>query len=232
MDNERYLNISYEELENWGVLEKVKREKEKDKIIVNSEYPSSELIKSIEKEWKKEYNLQDEKKFRIWLSSSNLNEKKFLSLIVRNWIWKEWCKEKFKDKLYDYFLSRKSKLERVIYSLIRVKDRNVANELYMRIKENEEPFWKIAKDYSDGPEKYTEGRIGPIRMSDLNPYIYKLLEISELGQLWPPKKLDEWWIILKLERRIKLDLNEGVKNNLFLELGENYLKEIIINKRE
>ena len=39
MDNERYLNISYEELENWGVLEKVKREKEKDKIIINSEYP-------------------------------------------------------------------------------------------------------------------------------------------------------------------------------------------------
>ena len=101
MDNDRYLNISYEELENWGVLEKVKREKEKDKIIINSEYPSSELIKSIEKEWKKEYDLQDEKKFRIWLSSSNLNEKKFLSLIVRNWLWKEWCKEKFKDKLYD-----------------------------------------------------------------------------------------------------------------------------------
>ena len=37
------------------------RKREKDKIIINSEYPSSELIKSIEKEWKKEYNLQDEK---------------------------------------------------------------------------------------------------------------------------------------------------------------------------
>ena len=230
MTNEKCLNISYEELESWGVLEKVKREKEKDKIIKNSKYPSPGLIASIKKEWKKKYKLQDEKNFKIWLSSSNLNENKFSSLIVRNWIWKEWCKEKFKDKLYDYFLSRKSKLERVIYSLIRVKDRNVANELYMRIKENEEPFWKIAKNYSDGPEKYTEGRIGPIIMSDLNPYIYKLLEISELGQLWPPKKLDEWWIILKLERRIKLELSEDLKNNLFLELGENYLNEIIINK--
>lgn len=230
MTNEKCLNISYEELESWGVLEKVKREKEKDKIIKNSKFPSPELIASIKKEWKKKYKLQDEKNFKIWLSSSNLNENKFSSLIVRNWIWKEWCKEKFKDKLYDYFLSRKSKLERVIYSLIRVKDRNVANELYMRIKENEEPFWKIAKNYSDGPEKYTEGRIGPIIMSDLNPYIYKLLEISELGQLWPPKKLDEWWIILKLERRIKLELSEDLKNNLFLELGENYLNEIIINK--
>ena len=28
----------------------------------------------------------------------------------------------------------------------------------MRIKENEEPF-EGAKNYSDGPEKYTEGRI-------------------------------------------------------------------------
>ena len=40
MANEKYLDISYEELENWGVLEKVKREKEKDKIIKNSKFPS------------------------------------------------------------------------------------------------------------------------------------------------------------------------------------------------
>ena len=230
MSNKKYFNISYEELENWGVLEKVKREKEKDKIIINSNYPNPELIESIKKDWKKKYNLEDERNFKNWLSSSNLDEKKFLSLIIRNWIWKEWCKEKFEDKLYDYFLSRKSKLEKVFYSLIRVKDRNVANELYMRIKEDEEPFWKIAKNYSDGPEKYTEGRIGPIRMSDLNPYIYKLIEISALGQLWPPKKIDEWWIILKLDGKTKLELTEDLKNNLFLELGENYLNKIIISK--
>ena len=60
---------------------------------------------------------------------------------------------------------------------------------------------------------------------------FTLLEISELGQLWPPKKLNEWWIILKLDRKIKFELNEDVKNNLFLELGENYLNEIIMNKK-
>ena len=70
MANEKYLNISYEELENWGVLEKVKREKEKDKIIINAKYPSPEVIASIKKEWKKHYNLEDEKNFQIWLSSS------------------------------------------------------------------------------------------------------------------------------------------------------------------
>ena len=232
MVKEKYLNISYEELENWGILEKVKREKEKDKIIIKLKYPNPELIESIKKQWKKNYNLEDDSKFKVWLTSSNLNEKKFISLIVRNWIWKEWCKENFKNNLYEYFLSRKSKLEKVVYSLIRVKERNIANELYIRIKENEEPFWKIAKKYSDGPEKFTEGRIGPIRMSELNPYIYKLLEISNQGQLWPPKKFDIWWIILKLEQKSKLELNEELKYNLSLELGENYLNEIIINKKE
>ena len=59
MADEKYLNISYDELENWGVLEKVKKEKEKDKIIKNFKYPSPELIESIKKEWKKKYNLQD-----------------------------------------------------------------------------------------------------------------------------------------------------------------------------
>ena len=232
MVKEKYLNISYEELEIWGILEKVEREKERDKIIIKSKYPNLELIESIKKQWKENYNLEDDSKFKVWLSSSNLNEKKFISLIIRNWIWKEWCKENFKDKLYEYFLSRKSKLEKVVYSLIRVRERNIANELYMRIKDDEEPFWKIAKKYSEGPEKFTEGRIGPIRMSDLNPSIYKLLEISDQGQLWPPKRFDVWWIILKLEQKSKLELNEELKNNLSLELGENYLKEIIIDKKE
>ena len=232
MVKEKYLNISYEELEIWGILEKVEREKERDKIIIKSKYPNLELIESIKKQWKENYNLEDDSKFKVWLSSSNLNEKKFISLIIRNWIWKEWCKENFKEKLYEYFLSRKSKLEKVVYSLIRVRERNIANELYMRIKDDEEPFWKIAKKYSEGPEKFTEGRIGPIRMSDLNPSIYKLLEISDQGQLWPPKRFDVWWIILKLEQKSKLELNEELKNNLSLELGENYLKEIIIDKKE
>ncbi len=232
MVKEKYLNISYEELEIWGILEKVKREKERDKIIIKSKYPNIQVIESIKKQWKKNYNLEDDSKFKVWLSSSNLNENKFLSLIIRNWIWKEWCKENFKDKLYEYFLSRKSKLEKVVYSLIRVRERNIANELYLRIKDNEEPFWKIAKKYSEGPEKFTEGRIGPIRMSELNPYIYKLLEISDQGQLWPPKRVDVWWIILKLEQKSKLELNEELKNNLSLELGENYLNEIIIDKKE
>ena len=44
------------------------------------------------------------------------------------------------------------------------------------------------------------GEIGPLPLSNAHPLLSKLLQISKSGQLWPPKKVDDWWIIVRLER--------------------------------
>ena len=53
--------------------------------------------------------------------------------------------EKFKQvhwgqKLESYFLERKSQLDKVIYSLIRTEDHEVAQEFYFRLQEGEQTF--------------------------------------------------------------------------------------------
>ena len=52
-------------------------------------------------------------------------------MIVRRHLWVNWCREFFKDKINSHYLKRKSQLDRVTYSLLRIKDQDLANELFL-----------------------------------------------------------------------------------------------------
>ena len=56
--------------------------------------------------------------------------------------------ENFSQKAEARFLAKKQDLDKVIYSLVRVKDRYLAQELYLRISGGESRFEELAKEYS------------------------------------------------------------------------------------
>ena len=60
-------------------------------------------------------------------------------------------------------------------------------------------------------------------MTNVHPVIAKLLTISEAGQLWPPRKIEDWWIIIRLEELKNTELNDPIKNMLSMELGNQFL---------
>ena len=76
----------------------------------------------------------------------------------------KWCFENFKNELESYFLKRKDNLDTILYSLIRVRDMDLANELYLKIKDDNEDFQEIARQFSEGFEKNTGGLIGPVQL--------------------------------------------------------------------
>lgn len=91
--------------------------------------------------------------------------------------------EKFKTntwghKVGSYFLKRKTNFDQVIYSLIRTKDKGLAQELYFRIQAAEQPFSELARQYSQGPEAHTGGIWGPRPLTQPHPAIAKILSIS------------------------------------------------------
>ena len=125
-------------------------------------------------------------------------------IVSKDWRWREWCFENFKNELESYFLKRKDNLDTILYSLIRVRDMDLANELYLKIKDDNEDFQEIARQFSEGFEKNTGGLIGPAPVDQAHPEISRLLKISSEKKLWSPIQLDKWWIILRLEKRMML----------------------------
>jgi parvulin-like peptidyl-prolyl isomerase len=145
---------------------------------------------------------------------------------------KELRVEKFKQTTWggmikQNFLQYKPQLDKVVYSLLRTQDMEVAQELYFRIKAGEQSFADCAREFSQGVEATTGGLIGPVPMSQPHPAIVQKLSISKEGQLWTPMKLENWYIIIRLEKLIPAQLDDATGAILLNHLFEKWLGEQI-----
>ncbi|MBE7382055.1 MAG: peptidylprolyl isomerase [Leptolyngbya sp. SIO1E4] len=131
----------------------------------------------------------------------------------------------FSKEVDSYFLQRKRTLDRVLYSLIRTTQVGLAQELYFRIHDDGQPFADLAKEYSEGQEAKTGGLIGPVELSVPHPSLAGMLSISQPGQVWPPRRIGEWYIVVRLEKFFPAQLDEAMEQRLMDEMFQQWLKE-------
>ncbi len=149
---------------------------------------------------------------------------------VENFATRELKIERFKAatwgaKLESYFLTHKSKLDKVVYSLLRTTGQEVATELYFRIESGEQTFAELAREYSQGAEAQTGGLLGPIELTQPHPTLAKMLSVSQPGQLWSPIQLGEWFVIVRLEKFIPAVLDDVMRQQLLNGLFEGWIQE-------
>ncbi|MDY6938528.1 MAG: peptidylprolyl isomerase [Cyanobacteriota bacterium] len=162
-----------------------------------------------------------------WLKNQNLTQAELTELAVRPVRIEKFKQDKWSKKVKNHFMERKSGLDRVIYSLLRTQDEGLAHELYYRILEGEQTFAECANEYSQGPEARSGGLLGPVPLIQPHPAIGKLLSVSQPGQLWAPRPLAEWFIIVRLEEFRPAQLDESMRKQLIEEMFQGWLKEQI-----
>ena len=231
-DNNSQSLYTTDQLSSWGLLPKVEREYLIDNYIKDLNPPTQEIFKKVTEQWFQEIGIKSEEDLKMWENQQRLSTKEWQLILVRRWKWLQWCKKNLDDKISTHYLRRKPELDQVIYSLLRVKDEFLANELFLRIKNKENTFEEICKEYSEGPEKKTGGKIGPVPLSQPHPLLSKLLQVSNDNQLWPPKQLGEWWIIVRIDKLICTELTSKIRDMLLLELGEEILSKELEKKLE
>ncbi len=221
--------LSLKQISSWGLLRKIKEEEIIDKNISCIRLPNQDEFNNIAKKWCSLNKIESEEALKDWKKFNGLSDERWEFFIIRKWQWLFWCINNFEDKISNYYLQRKSYLDMVEYSIIRVKNKNLANELFLRINEKEEKFEKIAYKYSEGPEKNTNGHVGPVPIGNAHPLLANLLQIVEAGKVTSPKMINNWWVILRKEKFINTSLNNEIIQKLSLELGSEYLNKSIDN---
>ena len=93
------------------------------------------------------------------------------------------CAQHFRHKAEARFLERKEQLDRVVYSLLRVKDPFLARELYLQIAGGEANFADLAAAYAEGPERGTKGIVGPVPLTQAHPALAERLRTTQAGVL-------------------------------------------------
>ncbi len=131
----------------------------------------------------------------------------------------------FRVKAEARFLDRKTELDRVVYSLLRLKDQGLARELYLRLDEENASFADLAAAYAEGPEQSTRGIVGPVALTQAHPALADRLRTASPGQLLEPFRIEDWWVVVRLESLTPAVFDQATAGQMTQELLDQWLNE-------
>jgi parvulin-like peptidyl-prolyl isomerase len=134
-------------------------------------------------------------------------------------------REQFSPKAEARFLDRKNELDQVVYSLLRLENRFLAQELYLQIESGESNFADLAKRYAEGPERNTNGIVGPVSLTQAHPVLVEKLRVTQPGVLLEPFRISDWWLVVRLERYSPATFNDEISLKMCQELFAEWQKE-------
>ena len=213
----------------YQMLPKLAQEILTDQVIAEIKCSEEENIRIFE-QFCQQNQLTSEEKVQQWLDKQGLNREQLQNLITKKLRIDKYKQKTWGDQVDAHFIKRKSQLDRVVYSLIRVEKPEVAQELYFRIKDNENTFSALAMEYSQGTEAQTGGLIGPVEINAPHPKIAQILATCQPGQLVPPTRVGEWIVIIRLENYLSAKLDNPMRQRMLDELFGRWLNEAIQQK--
>ena len=135
------------------------------------------------------------------------------------------ARDQFGAKAEARFLQQKGRLDRVVYSLLRLDSRSQAQELYLQIAHGEADFPQLASRFSQGPERSTNGVVGPVPLNQAHPTLADKLRAAQPGALIEPFRIDRWWVIARLERYAAASFDARMAEQMSMELLQEWLQQ-------
>jgi parvulin-like peptidyl-prolyl isomerase len=160
---------------------------------------------------------------QAWLKSQGMRGEQLEHLSRRAAKVEKYKQETWGVRANAMFLERKAQLDRVVYSLLCTRDFGIAQEVYFRVKEGEQTFEELAREYSQGPEAQTGGLVGPVELGSLHPLLAKLLASAAEGHLHTPTVIGDWIVLTRLEKLLPAVIDEPTRNRLITERYNEWL---------
>ena len=79
------------------------------------------------------------------------------------------------------------------------------------------------------PKGLEKNTTTPVPLGDLAPALAEVLRVSQPGQLWPPRKAEQGWVLIQHKKTLPAVFNKNQKEALILEIGEKWLNEEVKN---
>ena len=138
---------------------------------------------------------------------------------------RSFMRERFAPKAEALFLERKNELDQVVYSLLRLENSFLARELYLQIEAGESNFADLAKRYAEGPERNTNGIVGPVSLTQAHPILVEKLRVAQPGVLLEPFRISDWWLVVRLERYSPATFTDEVSDQMCEEMFDAWIEE-------
>jgi parvulin-like peptidyl-prolyl isomerase len=221
-------------LQQYWMLPQLQRELILDETLTSVICSQEETFNAYKGFYQK-YQINSDEDRAAWLERNNFTLSQFEHSVLRTIKLDKFKQSNFGNKVDSYFLQRKSQLDRVVYSLLRVKDAHLAQELYFRIQDKEATFTELVKQYSGGQEAEIGGMVGPQELSVPHQSLAQRLAALKPGQLSPPLQIADWFVIVQLEKWLPAQLDKSMQARLIDEMYEQWmqrkLSQVVISNK-
>ena len=146
--------------------------------------------------------------------------------------------EKFKqntwgDRIPAYFARRKKQLDRVTYSIIKTKQKEIITEVHFRLIEQEQNFAELSAEFTQ------ECSLNPIEVSEainsevgtLPPAIAHQLSTMKANTISAPLLVGDYYLILRLDRYISATCDRPMQKRLLDELFDRWMQQQLAHQK-
>ena len=216
-------------LSDYQMLNKFRREVLIDRAIKSIGITLSEKIEIVQQFYRQQ-GINSDSERDLWLKKHGMTSEQIETIAIRQFKIQKFKQVTWGNKLGAYFIYRKKQLDRVVFSLIRTLELELAQELYFRLQAKEQSFVELAQQYSQGSESLVGGFIGPIELGNLPSVLAEVLSRYQPDQIYPVSD-GTWQMIVRLEKVIPARLDRSMRQKLLNELFELWLaKQFRFNK--
>ena len=159
------------------------------------------------------------------LESLGRNEDEVLQRLSCNIRLRSLKRECFAVKAEARFLERKNDLDQVVYSLLRLESSFLARELYLQIESGESNFADLAQRYAEGPERNTNGIVGPVSLTRAHPVLVEKLRVAQPGVVLEPFRISDWWLVVRLERYSPATFTDEISDQMCQEMFDAWIQQ-------
>jgi parvulin-like peptidyl-prolyl isomerase len=211
-------------LEQYRLVPQLAREMILDQAIADHRISEDEQMEAI-KRFYQQNQLNTDQDLDKWLQQQRLSREGLVTLIERELRLQKFKTAKWQHQVESHFVQRKPQIDQVVFSMIRVKEVDVAEEIYFRILSQEATFPELAPRYSNGIEAKTKGISGPVELGRLDATLASALLIAQPEEVLAPMNISGWWVVVQLEALISAELDDPTRQRLTEELFTLWINE-------
>lgn len=213
-------------LARYQMLPQLIRESIIDEAIESIECTPEEIATACQI-FERQNQLQTEAQKQAWADSHGMTPEDIEEIATRKLKIEKFKQQQWGGLIKSYFLQRKAQLDKVAFSIIRVANRDLAQELYFRIQDKEQSFAELAQQYSQGAEASLGGMVAPIELGSLPTEVARLLQNRQAGELLAPFPMADFVVIIQVEQKISATLDPLAYQRLLNEKFQTWLQKQI-----
>ena len=126
----------------------------------------------------------------------------------------KWSYSQWEHRLESLYLSQKDRLDNIRFKMIRVKNRELAFELFLRLKAGSNSFEELSIRYGEGPEKRNGGQCQPQSVHSIPDTLKELISRANPGDFIKPFSFGKHYAVVQFDHWEPATLDSKTKHKL------------------